>query len=143
MVMGVVGILCGLFVLLDPRWLLDVLFGGRAAPAAYEAFTYTDTFRQRQAPFLLVLILLNVPLFVAVIVNGRWPAILRRIEIGLGLVTCAVLTWTVLDGPVFMAPSSDRTVKFFLVLIVVFTLIDIGVKLYRSVRPAPNYQVQA
>jgi hypothetical protein len=50
MVMGLVGILCGTFVLIDPRWLLDVLFGGRAAPAAYEAFTYTAAFRQRQAP---------------------------------------------------------------------------------------------
>ena len=143
MVMGVVGILCGLFVLIDPRWLLDVLFGGRAAPAAYEALTYTESFRQRQAPFLLGLIMLNVPLLIIVIVNGRWSAILRRIELGLSLVTCAALAWTVLDGPVFMAPSSDRTVKFFLVLIVVFTLLDIGVKLYRSVRPTPNYQTQA
>ena len=75
--------------------------------------------------------------------HGRWSAILRRIELGLSLVTCAALAWTVLDGPVFMAASSDRTVKFFLVLIVVFTLLDIGVKLYRSVRPTPNYQIQA
>jgi hypothetical protein len=143
LVMGVVGILCGLLVLIDPRWLLDVLFGSRAAPAAYEAFTYTDTFRQRQAPFLLVLIVLNIPLLITVIVKGRRSAIMRRIEVGLSLATCAVLVWTVLDGPVFIAPSSDRTVKFFLVLIVAFTLISIGIKLYRSVRPAPNQQIQA
>lgn len=143
MVLGLVGILCGLFVLIDPRWVLDVFWGGRAAPAAYEALTYTDTFRQRQAPFLLVLILLNIPLFITVLVNGRWSAILRRLEIGLSLITCAALTWTVLDGPAFMAASSDRTFKFFLVLIVAFTLIDIGIKLRRSVRPTPNQQVQA
>jgi hypothetical protein len=143
MVMGMVGILCGLFVLIEPRWLLDVFWGGRAAPAAYEALTYTDTFRQRQAPCLLVLILLNIPMFIIVTVNGRWPAIMRRIEIGLSLVTCAVLTWTVLDGPVFIAPSSDRTVKLSLVLIVAFTLIDLGIKLHRSVRPTPNQQIQA
>ncbi|MCY7353560.1 MAG: hypothetical protein LH470_00435 [Lysobacter sp.] len=138
MVMGLVGILCGLYVLIDPRWLLDVLWGGRAAPAAYEALTYTDTFLQRQAPWLLVLILLNIPVFIAVIVSGRWSATMRRIQDGLGLVTCAVLAWTVLDGPVFLAPSSDRTVKFFLVLIVAFTLINMGIKLHRSVRPTPN-----
>jgi hypothetical protein len=140
MVMGLVGILCGLFVLIDPRWLLDVLFGGRAAPAAYEAFTYADMFRQRQAPCLLVLLLLNVPLLITVLVNGRWSAILRRIDTGLSLVTCAVLAWTVLDGPVFIASSSDRTVKFFLVLIVAFTLLNIGIKRHRSVRPAPSYE---
>lgn len=87
--------------------------------------------------------MLNIPMLIAVIVNGRrFSAIMRRIEMELSLVTCAVLAWTVLDGPVFMAPSSDRTVKGFLVLIVAFTLIDIGIKLHRSVRPTPNQQIQ-
>ena len=143
LVMGLIGILCGVFVLLDPRWVLDVFWGGRAAPAAYEALTYTETFRGRQAPFVLVLLLLNIPLYITVLVNGRWPAILRRIEVGLSLVTCAALTWTVLDGPVFLASSSDRTAKGCLVLIVAFTLIDLGIKLHRSVRPNPNQQAQA
>lgn len=143
LVMGLVGILCGLFVLIEPRWLLDVFWGGRAAPAAYEALTYTDTFRQLQAPVLLVLILLNIPLYITVLVKGRWSAILRRLEMGLSLITCAALTWTVLDGPAFMAASSDRTFKFFLVLIVAFILIDVGIKLRRSVRPTPNQQMQA
>jgi hypothetical protein len=123
--------------------ILDVFWGGRAAPAAYEALTYTDTFRQRQAPFLLGLILLNVPLLITVVVNGRWPAILRRIEAALSLVTCAALAWTVLDGPVLLAPDSDRTAKFLLVLIVAFTLVNLGIKLHRSVRPSPNQQFQA
>lgn len=139
LVMGLVGILVGLFVLIDPRWVLDVLFDGRAAPAAYDAFTYTETFRHRQAPCLLVLILLNIPVFITVIVSGRWSALMRRIETGLGLVDCAVMAWTVLDGPVFITPSSDRTVKLLLVLIVALTLVGIGIKLHRRVRPTPNY----
>lgn len=143
MAMGVIGILCGLFVLIDPHWVLDFFWGGRAAPAAYEALTYTDTFRQRQAPWLLVLIVLNIPLLITVIVKGRWSPAMRRLEVGLSLVDCAVLVWTVLDGPVFIAPNSDRTVKVFLVLIVAFTLLDIGIKRYRSVRPTPHYQIQA
>lgn len=143
MVMGIVGVLCGLFVLIEPRWVLDVFWGGRAAPAAYEALTYTETFRQRQAPWLLGLLVLNIPMWLTVIVMGRWPALMRRIETGLVLVTCAAMAWTVLDGPVFMAPSSDRTAKFFLVLIIVFVLIDLGLKLHRSVRPTPNQQSQA
>lgn len=143
LVMGLVGILAGLFVLIEPRWVLDVFWGGRAAPAAYEALTYTETFLQRQAPYLFVLILLNIPLYITVIVQGRWSALLRRIELGLSLVDCAALTWTVLDGPIFNAPSSDRTAKFFLVLIVAFTLINIGIKLHRSVRPTPNFQIHA
>ena len=147
--MGLLGTLCGLFVLTEPGWLLDVFYGGRAAPEAYAALTYTDAFRQRQAPCLLALIVLNVPILIATMainlgmVNGRWSATLRRIKGGLNLVLCAVLAWTVLDGPVFMAPASDRMVKGALVLIVAFTLIGMGVSLYRSVRPTPNRQIQA
>lgn len=139
MVMGLVGILCGLFVLLDPRWVLDFFWDGRAAPAAYEALTYTDTFLRRQAPFLLGLLLLNIPLFITVIVRGRWSALLRRLEMGLALATSAVMVWTVVEGPIFVAPSGDRAAKFFMALIVVFSLIAVGVELYRSVRPAPSY----
>ena len=82
--------------------------------------------------------MLNIPLFITAIVMGRWPTILRRIETGQTLVLCAALAWTVLDGPVFMAPASDRTVKFLLVLIVVITLISMGIMLHRRVRPRPN-----
>ena len=85
----------------------------------------------------------NFPLLITVIVNGRWSSLLRRLEVGLNLVTCAALAWTVLDGPVFSARASDRTVRFFLVLIVALTLINVGIKLFRSVRPAPSHRIQA
>jgi len=143
MVMGLVGILCGLSVLIDPRWVLELFFGGRAAPAAYTALTYTEPFRQHQGLYLLGLLTLNIPLLIAVIVSGRWSAVIRRIDVGLGLVTCAVLAWTVLDGPVFMAPASDRMIKLAMTLIVVFRLIDLGIKLHRDVRPTPNQQTHA
>jgi hypothetical protein len=37
-----------------------------------------------------------------------------------------------------MVDASDRMAKFILVLILLMSLIDIGVKLHRSVRPAPR-----
>jgi hypothetical protein len=138
MMLALVGILGGVFLLLEPSRVLDVLFGGRAAPAAYEALTYTEAFRRQQAPWVLGLLLLNVPLFVAVIVRGRWSATLRRMELGLVLLTTAMLVWILLDGPVFMTPASDGTTKFFLALIVVVTLVSIGIQRYRSVKPAPS-----
>jgi hypothetical protein len=61
----------------------------------------------------------------------------------LRLLTCAMLVWIVLDGPVFMASSSDQMIKFFMAVIAAFTLIDLGIKLHRSVRPSPNQQAQA
>lgn len=143
MVMGLIAILCGISVLLDPRRLLDVVWGGRAAPVAYEALTYTQTFLERQAPWLLGLLLLNIPLYLTVIVRGRWSPLLRRIESGSVLATCAAMAWTVLDGPVFMTPTSDRTAKFFLVLLVASTLIGLAIRIHRRVRPTPNQRIRA
>lgn len=135
---GVLGIACGLWILLDPRWVLDFFFAGKAAPAAYQALTYTDTFLQRQAPWLFLCLLLNIPLLAMVIVRGRWSATLRRIETALSLVTYALMVWVALDGPVFKADSSDQMVKSILWLIVAITLIAYGIKAYRRVTPAPN-----
>jgi hypothetical protein len=143
MALGLVGVLCGVYVLIDPRWVLDVVWEGRAAAAAYESLTYTDTFLERQALWVLALLLVNVPLFIAVIAMGRWSPALRRIETGSTLILCAVLGWTVLDGPVFMTEASDKTAKFLVALIVLFILIDFAIKAYRSVRPMPNQRLQA
>jgi hypothetical protein len=61
----------------------------------------------------------------------------------LSLITCGVMLWTVLDGPVFMADSSDSTVKFVMVVIVAITLINFGVQAFRRVRPRPDRGVPA
>lgn len=143
MVMAMIGIVCGLCALIDPRWLLDVAFQGRAAPAAYQALTYADTFLHRQAPWLLIALLLNLPLFAAVIVRGRWTPLLRRLDIALSLLTCALMLWVALDGPVFVGEASDRTVKALLVLTSLFTLGYLGMRRYRSVRPTPGIRPQA
>ena len=142
MVMALIGVVCGVYVLIDPRWVLDVVWGGRAAAEAYRALTYTDAFLQRQAPWVLGLLLLNIPIFATAIVAGRWPATLRRIETVLGLLMCAVLAWTIADGPVFMTARSDHTAKGLVAVIVAVTLLGYGLKVYRRVRPAPDHRAR-
>lgn len=136
--MAIVGILCGVSILIEPRWLLDVVFSGRAAPAAYEALTYAEGFRQRQGPLLLGLILLNIPLLLSGIVNGRWSSRARRLELPLALATCAAMLWSVVAGPIFMTPASDQTTKFLLLLIVAAMLIGYAIRWLRRVRPNPR-----
>ena len=138
LVMGIVAIACGLYTLVHPRWLLDFFWDGQAAPSAYTALTYADSFLHGQALWLLALLLLNIPMFAGVIVQGRWSPLSRRIQTGLGLATCAAMAWTIADGPVFVSPVSDRTAKAFLVLLVVYTLVDLVIRRYRRVRPMPS-----
>ncbi|MGA9334297.1 MAG: hypothetical protein WBV39_08475 [Rudaea sp.] len=138
MVLGIVGVVCGVCILIAPRWwLLDLVLGGHAAPVAYAALTYTESFLHRQAPMLLALILLNVPLFVTVVVQGRWSAPLRRLDTVLCLVTCVAMVWTILDGPIVMTATSDHMAKVLMALVVAVVLIDRGIKMRRHVNPTP------
>lgn len=138
LVLGLAGIVCGVLVLLDPRWFVDLLLGGRAAPSLQEAFAYTEAFRRRQAPWLLGLILLNVPLLITVLAHGRWTVPLRRAHTVLSLATCAVMTWTVLDGPMYAAPATDRTAKAAIVVLIALSLGTTVRQWIRSVRPSPG-----
>ncbi len=138
MVMALIGVVIGILVLIDPRWILDFFWRGGAAPAAYEALTYTDAFLQWQGPCVLALLVLNIPLFIAVIVSGRWSAMLGWASDALALAMSALLTWVVLDGPVLSTPIADKTAKSILVLTIAFTLIGMGIQRYRRVRPAPT-----
>ena len=142
MVMGLIGIVFGLYVLAEPRWVLDVVWGGHAAPAAYQALTYTDSFLQWQGPILFALIAFNIPFFIAVIVKGQHTPLLRRVETVSSLATCAVMVWVIMDGPIFMTATSDGMTKWIMLLIVVFTLIAMAVGMYRTVRPSPKHQPQ-
>jgi hypothetical protein len=137
-VMALLGITAGLAALAFPHRLLDLAFGGRAAPAAYEAFTYTDTFLQLQAPVLAVLLALNLPLIATAMVRGQWSPLLRRLDKALWLATCAVLTWIVLDGPVFKVAASDGMVKLAMAATVLYVLVEAIVKWQRQIRPAPG-----
>lgn len=134
--LGVLGILIGLTVLVDPRRLLDVVWQGRAAPVAYQAFTYSDTFRHQQGPWLFGLLLLHVPLLVTVLVQGRWTTFVRRLQTALTVLICAVLTWAVFEGPIFLAAESDRLMKLGMALTVLFTVLGFGRQWLRRVRPA-------
>jgi len=143
MALGLLYTLSGLFVLLGRRWLLDVLTGGHAAPAAYDAITFTDSLLHRQAPVALALMLMHVAMLVVALVSGRWSALLRRIELAASLAWCAVLGWIIVDGPVVVAPGGDRVVKPILALLIVVSLFDVGLKLRRRVQPGPDLQGQA
>jgi len=138
MVMGLAGVVLGLFILGDPRWVLDAFWGGRAAPAAYEALTYSEAFRQREGLLLWLLVALNIPLLAAAIVMGRWTALLQRVQTAGSLATCAAMAWVVASGPIFIRPASDSMTKGLMVLIIVLTLLVLGIRLHRNVKPTPD-----
>lgn len=141
--LGLVGILGGLYLLVDPHWILDYFWSGRAAAAAYESLTYTDTFRGRQGPVLLALLTLYLPLLGSVLVQGRWTALTRRLEHWLSLAILAAMAWAILDGPILVGAAGDRMAKSLMGLILVLVVIGMGIERLRRVNPTPQRQTRA
>lgn len=140
--LAIIGMLFGAFVLWEPRWVLDAVLGGlfgvKAAPIAYTALTYTEGFLAGAGPWLYAAVLLNVPFYSAVLISGRWTPTLRRAALALGAVTCMLMAWAVLDGPILMTEAADKMAKALIVLVGAISLIDMVLEVRREVRPKPN-----
>jgi hypothetical protein len=136
--LGLVAMALGTWLLIEPTRVLDIVWRGTAAPAAYAALTYTDEFLRVRGPVLLALVLVNLPIAVVVLVRGRRPALLRRVETVLAVLTCAAMVWAVFGGPILASPDGDRTAKGALLLIVVGLVATAAVQWLRRVRPMPD-----
>ena len=90
-----------------------------------------------------MLLLLNIPLFMAAIVKGRWSPLLRRIQTALTLADVAAMVWVVVGGPVLMSPHSDGFAKLLILIIVVMTLAIMAFEWYQSVKPQPTQTLHA
>jgi hypothetical protein len=124
----------GTVALVRPDRLLDLLFGGRAAPAAYEALAYDGAFLRLRGPLVLAVIVLLLVQLAALVVRGRWEPVTRTVDIALTVVMCAVLTWAVVAGPIYVAAPTDQFVKAVLALIILGSLVDLVLKIRRHLR---------
>lgn len=118
----------GTVVLVNAAWLLERL---GAAPQAVQALTFDPEFARFRGPLVLALMIAGLVHYLVVTIHGRWRPTTRNIEVTLGLLTCAVLTWALFAGPVYQSPEADRTVKFWVAVIVAASLIDLLVKARR------------
>ena len=138
LLLAIIGILVGVAALWDPRVLLDLVFQNRAAYSAYEALTYTPSFRDGAATWIFGTLLLYVPLLGAVIMHGRWTPLLRKLEDAWGVLLCALMTWALVAGPIFSSPDSNGMFKLALLLSIAGTLVVWLNRYRRRVVPAPG-----
>jgi hypothetical protein len=121
----------GTLVLINPSWLIRAVSGGRAAPAAYQAFAYDEGFLQLRGPVVLGLMIAGLILQVTLLCQGRWRPWIRQADMVYGVAVCIVLTWAIGAGPVFKATPTDQAVKGAASLIVLVTLVDLAVRTRR------------
>ena len=123
----------GLYILSEPGRILDWMFGGEAAPSAYEALSYAPDFYPMPAIPLFALLIANLLLYIPLIVSGRWTSLLRRLDIVFSFLICTMLVWIMAAGQIFAVASVDDFVKFIILLIVVGSVIDKGLELEREI----------
>jgi len=121
----------GTLVLINPARLIRAVSGGRAAPAAYQAFAYDEGFLRLRGPVVLGLMIVGLILQVTLLWQGRWRPRIRQADMVYGVVTCIVLTWAVGLGPIFKATPTDQAARGAASLIVLVTLIDLAVRTRR------------
>ena len=124
----------GTVVLVNAAWLLAEI---GAAPQAVQALTFDREFAQFRGPLVLTLMIAALVHHLVVTIHGRWRPVTRNIEVALGFLTCAVLTWVLFAGPVYPSPDADRTAKFLVAFIVAVSLIDLLFKARRLLQQRP------
>lgn len=141
--LGLVGMCCGIVVLIDPLAAVALAFGGTLPAPAADAFTYTDSFRHRQGGPLLALLLLQIPLQVAAVIHGARVGLWRWLHIGLSVLTCLALGWSLLDGPVVRGAASNAFIRLAFSIVIAMTLLDLGRQAWQSRRrwggPRPGW----
>jgi hypothetical protein len=121
----------GTLALVNPAWLIRTASGGRAAPAAYQAFAYDEGFLRLRGPVVLGLMIAGLIILATLLWQGRWRSWIRQADRVHSLAVCIVLTWAVAAGPVFKATPTDRSVKGAASLIILVTLVDLAVRTRR------------
>ena len=114
----------GLFILVRPIGLFDLLMSGRTPPALQHAFAYDDAFSRQRAPLLWALLGCQILAIAWATLEGRWRPLTRRVNVGVAIALCAVMGWVVLAGDIFQAAPANQTMKFATALLWGFTLID-------------------
>ncbi len=133
----------GLAVLISPASLLDFIFGGRAAPEAYQALSYAPEFYPVRAIWLFGLLVAGLLVLIVLIIHGRWSPTLRRIDMLLAVAVSVVLVWNSAAGNIFATTATDQFVKVIIGLIVFFTLLDKGMALYRELQRSYSPKLNA
>jgi hypothetical protein len=118
-----------------PGWIFEQLTRGGKLSASLD---YDPTFYSSRLPVLFAVWICQAVLFAVLAVRGRWNTWLRRVDFGLVVGVIAVLIWFLVAGQIFKDPALNKAAPNVISVIVLFLLIDLGVKLYRGLGAIPS-----
>ena len=98
-------------------------------------FVYDPDFLRTRAWLIVLLWVTGFALLVHVLAKGRWTHATRRLEFAFSVAWLALLGWLIATGPIFVSQATTDGARFGLGLVFLIVLIDLGVKLFRGLRP--------
>ncbi|MEJ0058567.1 MAG: hypothetical protein WDM79_02790 [Terricaulis sp.] len=99
---------------------------------ARSTLTLDPDFVANRAPWLLVVWVAQLVLFIFVLFKGRWVAATRKIEMALNVAGAAMLAWFVLGGPMLVNPEIDGYAKLIASGITAMILAVTAIKFWRE-----------
>jgi hypothetical protein len=97
-----------------------------------QVFAFAPGFLATRAPVVLLSWTVGIVLQVVLIIEGRWRALTRRLDMGTKLACCIMLAWIAFGGRVFVAEATNAAVVGILALLIVALLADVAWSLWRG-----------
>lgn len=95
------------------------------------ALAFAPDFLSTRAPLVLLLWAAGISLLVVLIVEGRWRALTRRVDMGIKVASCVLLGWFVFGGRIFVTEAADQTTKAVLALIILLVAGQVGAHVWQ------------
>lgn len=126
-ILGLVWSVLGAGFVLCLPWIVDRLPG-----VLPQVFAFDAEFLRARAWPVLVLWLAHFAVYGALLKQGRWSPLLRRIETIATLAWIALLAWWISAGNIFQAPNTNEGARGALALVIFFIVLGLVVSLYQQ-----------
>jgi hypothetical protein len=120
------------FAITIPFYAMIPDYIARLDEPARSYLTLDPDFVANRAPWLLVVWIAQLVLFIFVLFKGRWVAETRKVEMALNIAGAAMLAWFVLGGPMLVNPEIDSYARLIGGGITVLIVLVTAIKFWRE-----------
>jgi hypothetical protein len=127
-ILGIAAAGAGTAFLVVLPWAIDSV----SNPNLAAALRFDPEFLSERAPVVLAFMLGHIALYVMLVIEGRWRAVTRWLDIIISLIIAGILGWFIAGGRIFEVEATDKTTKDILALLILIILADVGFKVWRA-----------
>lgn len=101
---------------------------GNIPEPARAAFALDEGFVRNRGPSLLVLWIAQIAIYVAVLIEGRWRSLTRRLDLASRAASALLMLWFIGGGPILSLPAVDGFAKLILFGITIILVVELAIR---------------